>query len=334
MEYTTLGDTGIEISRLCLGSMSFSEDGKDWTIDRETSQTIIERAIDLGINFFDTANVYNEGESESIIGDSIADYDADQFVIATKGRYGSGQENRNSVGLSRKALDIQIQNSLDRLGVDTIDIYQIHRWDTTTPIEVTLRTLDDAITRGDIRYIGASSMWTTQFVESLHTSERLNVEPFRTMQPFYNLVYRERERELLPYCKENNIGVFPWSPLEHGYLARPDEEWTDTDRGATLPDNSHPIRDGNNPEINRRVEELAEEKGVTMAQIALAWLFHKEWIDAPIIGTTSVEHLEDAVEALDIGLSSSEIEFLEEPYVPVRVSGWDEARERMNYEGN
>jgi aryl-alcohol dehydrogenase-like predicted oxidoreductase len=176
-------------------------------------------------------------------------------------------------------------------------------------------------------------MWAHQFIEARHESERLNLEPFRTMQPFYNLVYRERERELLPYCEKENVGVLPWSPLEHGYLTRPDEEWTATDRGATLPDNPHPIREGNNPEVNRRVQELADEKDATMAQVALAWLFHKPWVDAPILGTTSVDHLEDAVAALDLDLSASDLEYLEEPYTPVRVSGWDGARERMGYDG-
>ena len=332
MEYTTFGSTGMDVSRLCLGTMSFSEDGEGWNVDRETSREIIERAIELGITFFDTANVYNDGESESILGDVLGEYDRDRFVVATKARYGSGGETRNETGLSRRAIDEQLRNSLDRLGMDTIDLYQIHRWDDETPIDVTLRALDDAVSRGDVRYVGGSSMWTYQFVESRVTSERLGLEPFRTMQPFYNVVYRERERELLPYCRENDVGVMPWSPLEHGYLARPDDEWTNSERGATLPDNDHPIREGNNPEINRRVEELAEEKGRTMAQIALAWQFHKDWVDAPILGTTSVEHLEDAVAALDISLSDGDIEYLEEPYVPVRVSGWDSARERMGYE--
>ncbi|WP_273837384.1 aldo/keto reductase [Halococcus sp. PRR34] len=331
MEYTTLGNTGLEVSRICVGCMGFGGSA-DWKLGEQASREIIDRAIDLGINFFDTANKYADGESETILGNALAEYDSEQFVIATKGRWGSGQDDRNAQGLSRKAIDRQIQNSRDRLGVETIDLYQLHRWDDDTPIEQTLRALDDAVSRGDIRYMGASSMWTYQFAESLFASERLNLEPFTTMQPFYNLVYRERERELLPYCHEKNIGVLPWSPLEHGYLTRPDEEWTTTTRGEGLVDNTHPVREGNNPEINRRVKELAEEKGVSMAQISIAWLFHNEYVDAPILGTTSIEHLEDAVEALNISLSTSDIEHLEEPYTPVRVSGWDSARERMDYE--
>jgi aryl-alcohol dehydrogenase-like predicted oxidoreductase len=333
MEYTTLGSTGMEVSRICLGCMGFSEGGEGWAIDGAASREILERAVELGVTFFDTANTYNDGESESVLGDVLGEYDRDRFVVATKGRFGSGQGTPNATGLSRKALDVQLRNSRERLGMDTIDLYQIHRVDDATPTDVTLRTLDDAVRRNHVRYLGASSMWTYEFVEARHESADRGLEPFRTMQPFYNLVYRERERELLPYCLENDVGVLPWSPLEHGYLARPDEELTATERGATLPDSSHPIREGNNPEINRRVEQLAGEKGVTMAQLSLAWLFHKEWVDAPILGTTSVEHLEDAVEALDVSLSDSDLTYLEEPYEPVRVSGWDGARERMGYDG-
>lgn len=332
MEYTTLGGTGTPVSRLCLGCMGFSEGGDGWALDREESREVIERAVDLGVTFFDTANVYHGGESESVLGDVLAEYDREQFVVATKGRYGSGRDARADVGLSRKAIDLQLRDSLDRLGMDTVDLYQVHRWDRETPVEVTLRALDDAVARGDVRYVGASSMWTYQFVESRHASRRLGVEPFRTMQPFYNLAYRERERELLPYCLEEDVGVIPWSPLMHGYLARPDAEWTATDRGADLTDNPHPVREGNNPGVNRRVDELADDRGVSMAQVALAWLLHKEPVDAPIVGTTSVDHLEEAVGALDVSLSDSDLDYLEEPYEPVRVSGWDGARERMGYE--
>jgi aryl-alcohol dehydrogenase-like predicted oxidoreductase len=333
MEYTTLGSTGTTVSRICLGCMSFSESGQGWHLDRAESREIIERALELGINFFDTANVYSRGESESVLGDVLAEYDRDRLVVGTKVRGRMDDDDPNAEGLSRKSIEQELAASLDRLGMDTVDLYQIHRWDYDTPIEQTLRTLDDAVRRGQVRYLGASSMWAHEFAEALHASDRLGLERFQTMQPFYNLVYREREREMLPFCAQEDVGVIPWSPLEHGYLARPDDEWTATDRGATLADNPHPIREGNNPEINRRVEELAEEKGVSMAQLSLAWLFHKDWVDAPILGTTSVAHLEEAVEALDVDLTDSELSYLEEPYVPVRVSGWDSARERMGYEG-
>ncbi|EMA66625.1 aldo/keto reductase [Halorubrum aidingense JCM 13560] len=206
--------------------------------------------------------------------------------------------------------------------MDTIDLYQIHRWDYDTPIEETLATLDDAVRRGDVRYVGASSMWTHQFADALHTSDREGYERFATMQNHYNLAYREEEREMLPFCQTERIGVMPWSPLARGYLTRPDEDIDATTRGETEEHMyRHPYREGGGTAVNERVAELADEKGVKMAQIALSWLFHKEWVDTPIVGTTSVEHLEDAVEALDIDLSASDVEWLEEPYEPVRVSG-------------
>ncbi len=234
------------------------------------------------------------------------------------------ESNPNSGGLSRKAIEQELANSLDRLGMDTIDLYQIHRWDDDTPIEETLAALDDAVRRGDVRYVGASSMWAHQFAESLHASEREGCERFATMQNHYNLAYREEEREMLPLCEKEGIGVMPWSPLARGYLTRPHEDVDATLRGETEEHlYAHPYREGGGPTVNERVAELADEKGVKMAQIALSWLFHKEWVDTPIVGTSSVEHLEDAVEALDIDLSGSDMEWLEEPYEPVRVSGHD-----------
>jgi len=323
MEYTTLGSTGMEVSRICLGCMSFgSSDWREWVLDESESREIIERAIDLGINFFDTANMYSAGESERVLGDVLADYDRDSQVVATKGYFQMDEDDPNSGGLSRKAIEQELQNSLDRLGMDTVDLYQIHRWDDATPIEETLRALDDAVRRGDTRYVGASSMWARQFARALHESERGGLERFVTMQNHYNLVYREEEREMLPLCQREGVGVIPWSPLARGYLTRPHEQIDATTRGESEEYlYEHPYREGGGPEINERVAELAAEKGATMAQIALAWLLHKDWVDAPIVGTTSVEHLEDAVEALEISLSSSDMAYLEEPYEPVQVSG-------------
>ncbi|MFD1564616.1 aldo/keto reductase [Haloarchaeobius amylolyticus] len=324
MEYTTLGSTGMEVSRICLGCMSFgSSDWREWVLDDEESKEIIDRAIDLGINFFDTANMYSKGESERILGEALEGY-REESVVATKGYFQMREDDPNSGGLSRKAIEQELAASRERLGMDTIDLYQIHRWDDETPIETTLGALDDAVRRGHIRYIGASSMWAHQFADALHTSDRLGLERFVTMQNHYNLVYREEEREMLPLCEKENVGVIPWSPLARGYLTRPHEEIDATTRGETedhLYD--HPYRDGGGPAINERVAELAAEKGVTMAQIALAWLLHKDWVDAPIVGTTSVEHLEQAVEALEISLSPSDMAYLEEPYEPVPVSGHD-----------
>ena len=327
MEYTTLGATGMEVSRICLGCMSFgTSDWREWVLDEDESREIVERAIDLGINFFDTANMYSEGESERVLGTILADYDRDAQVVATKTHPDLGPESYpptdDGGGLSRKAIEQDLANSLDRLGMDTVDLYQTHRWDYETPIETTLGALDDAVRRGQVRHVGASSMWAHQFADALHESERRGLERFATMQNHYNLLYREEEREMLPLCEREDIGVLPWSPLARGYLTRPHEEVEATTRGETDEHaKGHPYFEGNGRTVNERVEELAAEKGVSMAQIALAWTLHKEWVDAPIVGTTSIEHLEDAVEALEIDLSDSDLDYLEEPYEPVRVSG-------------
>jgi aryl-alcohol dehydrogenase-like predicted oxidoreductase len=319
MEYTTLGTTGIEVSKICLGCMSFGTD-LDWMLDEDESRELIERAIDLGINFFDTANVYSTGESEEILGNVLEDYDRDEQVVATK-VYGEMGEDPNQQGLSRKSIEQELDNSLERLGMDTVDLYQIHRWDYDTPIETTMRALDDAVRRGKVRHLGASSMFAHQFADALHTSDRQGLARFETMQNHYNPVYREEEREMLPLCDREDVGVIPWSPLAQGYLARPHEDIDATTRGESLAERHDEYRSGGGPEINERVAELAADKGVTMAQIALAWHFQNDHVDAPIVGTTSIEHLEEAVEALDVKLSSSDVEYLEEPYEPVPVSG-------------
>jgi aryl-alcohol dehydrogenase-like predicted oxidoreductase len=267
--------------------------------------------------------MYSNGESERVLGDALEGR-REQSVVATKCYFQMDDENPNSGGLSRKAMEQELENSLDRLGMDTVDLYQIHRWDYDTPLEQTLRALDDAVRRGQVRYVGASSMWAHQFAEALHESDRLGLERFQTMQNHYNLVYREEEREMLPLCQQENVGVMPWSPLARGYLTRPHEDIDATTRSETEEHMyDHPYREGGGKEINERVQELAADRGVTMAQIALAWLLHKDRVDAPIVGTTSVEHLEDAVEALEISLSSGDLAYLEEPYEPVPVSGHD-----------
>ena len=322
MEYTTLGNTGLEVSRICLGCMSFgTPEWRDWVLDEQESQPILDRAIDLGITFFDTANMYSRGESERIVGDALAEY-REEVTIATKCYFQMDDENPHSGGLSRKAIEQELANSRSRLGVESIDLYQTHRWDYDTPIDVTLGALDDAVRRGDVRYLGASSMWTHQFAESLHTSDRLNLERFVTMQNHYNLLYREEEREMLPFCDKQGVGVIPWSPLARGYLTRPAEAFDATTRGKVDEHaRNHPYFEGNGQEINERVEELADQKDASMAQIALAWLFHKDVVDAPIVGVTSIDQLEQAVEALDISLSDTDCEWLEGPYEPVSVSG-------------
>ncbi|PSP90209.1 aldo/keto reductase [Halobacteriales archaeon QS_4_69_34] len=322
MEYTTLGETGMTVSRLCLGCMSFgSTDWREWVLEAEASHEVIERAIDLGINFFDTANMYSRGESERILGDALEGR-REESVVATKGFFRMDEENPNSGGLSRKAIEQELDASLDRLGMDAVDLYQIHRRDPDTPIETTLRALDDAVRRGKTRHVGASSMWAHQFADALHAADRLGLERFATMQNHYNLVYREEEREMLPLCANGGVGVIPWSPLARGYLTRPHEAFDTTTRAETDDyARTHPYAEGGGRAVNERVEELAAEEGATMAQIALAWLLEKEWVDAPIVGTTSIGHLEEAVAALDVSLAESDVEYLEEPYEPVPVSG-------------
>lgn len=322
MEYTNLGGTGLDVSRICLGCMSFGRGRYDWSLEESESQEIIDRAIDLGINFFDTANIYSFGESERILGNALEGYERDAQVIASKVYFQMDETNPNSGGLSRKTIEQELERSLDRLGVDTVDLYQIHRWDYDTPVEVTLRALDDAVSRGKVRYIGASSMWAYQFSEALHTSERLGLERFATMQNQYSLAYREEEREMLPLCEREDVGVIPWSPLAKGFLARPHEEMEATERGRTdslLHD--RPYDAEGNIEVNERIQELADGRDVSMAQIALAWILHKPPVDAPIVGVTSVEQLEEAVEALELDLSESDVEYLEEPYEPLPVTG-------------
>jgi len=322
MEYTTLGRTGTEVSRICLGCMSFgSPEWREWVLDEDASLPIIERAIDLGINFFDTANMYSVGESERILGRALEGR-REESVVATKCYFQMDEDNPHSGGLSRKAIEQELAASLDRLGMETVDLYQTHRWDETTPIETTLRALDDAVRGGQVRHIGTSSMWAHQFARALHASDRLGLDRFATMQNHYNLLYREEEREMLPLCAEEDIGVIPWSPLARGYLARPHDQFDATTRGESDDyARAHPYLEGNGREINERVAELADENDASMAQIALAWLLHQDPVDAPIVGTTSVEHLEEAVAALDISLSTSDQEWLAEPYEPVPVSG-------------
>ncbi|MFB6149707.1 MAG: aldo/keto reductase [Halobacteriales archaeon] len=323
MEYTTLGDTGLEVSRICLGCMSFG-DSQEWMLDADEGQALVERAIELGVNFFDTANVYSTGESERILGAALAEYDRDWPVVATKVRGEMDADNPNASGLSRKAIEQELENSLDRLGMDTVDLYQIHRWDYDTLIEETLRALDDAVRRNQTRYIGASSMWAYQFADALHTSDRLGLERFVSMQNHYNLLYREEEREMLPLCQQEGVGVIPWSPLARGLLARPHTEMEATTRAETdsyVAERQDTYMANGGTEINERVEELAAEKGVSMAQISLAWLLHKDWVDSPIVGVSSIAHLEDAVEAVSVDLSDDDMAYLEEPYEPVEVAG-------------
>jgi len=323
MEYTTLGGSGTTVSRICIGTNTFGGDA-DWHLSAEEAQAVVDTAIDHGITFFDTANAYNTGESERVLGETLEGYDRDRQVVATKVYFEMDEANPNSGGLSRKAIEHELANSLDRLGMETIDLYQIHRWDDDTPIEETLRTLTDAVRCGTVRHLGASSMWAHQFAEAQHAADAGGHEPFVTMQNHYNLAYREEEREMVPFCEKRGVGLLPWSPLARGFLARPHEELEATIRGETdehLHRRLETYAANGGREINERVEELAAEKGVKMAQIGLAWLLHQDAVDAPVVGARKPEYVVDAVEALDIDLSDSDLEWLTEPYEPVPVEG-------------
>ena len=321
MQYTQLGSTGLEVSRLCLGCMNFGSDAAWMLDDRGESIDLIHRALDGGINFLDTANVYSHGESEEIVGEAIASRNREELVVATK-VFGEMHDGPNGSGLSRKHIIDQAYASLDRLGVEYIDLYQIHRFDEDTPVEETLSALTHLVDEGVVRYLGASTMSSYQFTKLLYTADLEGDERFVSMQPEYNAVDRHEEANLLPVCEGEGIGVIPWSPLARGYLTRPHEEYDATTRGETDDHaREHPYFEGGGREVNERVAELADEYGATMAQIGLAWLLDKEWVDAPIVGTTSIEHLEQAVAALDISLSDSDTEYLEEPHEPVPVSG-------------
>jgi aryl-alcohol dehydrogenase-like predicted oxidoreductase len=324
MRYVKLGNTGMEVSRICLGCMSFGIGERGlfpWALDEKRSRPIIRKALDLGINFFDTANLYSAGTSEEITGRALAEYaNRDEIVLATKVFFRT-REGPNGAGLSRKAIMSEIDKSLERLGTDYVDLYYIHRWDYGTPIEETMEALHDVVKAGKVRYIGASSLYARQFVKAQHVAEQHGWTKFVAMQDLYNLMYREEEREMLPLCEEQKIAVVPWSPLAAGRLAR---EWGTSTARSKVDKISENLFDAT-PELDRKVVErladVAGKRGVPMAQIALAWLLQKELVTAPIVGTTKSSHIDDAVAALSIRLTSEELVSLEEPYVPHPVTG-------------
>jgi aryl-alcohol dehydrogenase-like predicted oxidoreductase len=324
MKYLNLGSTGTKVSGLCLGCMSFGlpERGDHpWTLPEEPSRKIIRQAVDLGVNFFDTANAYSDGTSEEIVGRALKDFTRrDEVVIATKVFFPMSP-GPNGRGLSRKAIFTAIDASLRRLGTDYVDLYQIHRWDYSTPIEETLEALHDVVKSGKARYLGASSMFAWQFSKALHVAQRRRWTPFVTMQNHYNLLYREEEREMLPLCSEERIGVLPWSPLARGRLARP---WA-AESARTRTDEYGNKMYESTVDADRRVvaqvAAIAAARGLPRAQIALAWITQKPSITAPIIGATKPQHLDDAVAALSITLEAAEIAQLEAPYVPHAISG-------------
>jgi len=326
MEYIRLGKTGLKVSRICLGCMSYGTPKKGWhpwVFDEEQSRPFLRRALELGINFFDTANTYSFGASEEVLGRAIRDFaNRDEVVIATK-VHGPMRDGPNAMGLSRKAIMTEVDASLKRLGTDYIDLYQIHRLDFTTPIEETLEALHDVVKAGKARYIGASSMFAWQFAKALYTADLNGWTRFVSMQPHYNLLYREEEREMLNLCEAEGVGVIPWSPLARGKLTRGWQEQQSTRRaeldafGKGLYAPSMEV----DRKVIERLEEFCKTRGLSMAQVATAWMLSKSAITAPIIGATKPHHLDDAVAAVSLKLSPEDIATLEEPYTPHWVQG-------------
>jgi aryl-alcohol dehydrogenase-like predicted oxidoreductase len=316
MEYTRLGNTGLEVSRLCLGCMNFGSDAPWMIDDREQSKAVIERAIEHGINFFDTANVYSQGESERILGAAL-DGRRDEHVIATK-VHGRMADRPNGQGLSRRHILEQADASLDRLGTDYIDLYQIHRWDDETPITETLSALDTLVDHGKVRYVGASTMSGWQFTKALYEADVNNFERFVSMQAEYNLVDRHEEANVLPVCRDQGVGVIPWSPLAGGFLTGKYERGEAPAEGRAADDEHTQNRfTEDNWAVLDEVRTLADGKGTTPVGISLAWLLAKDVVDAPIVGPRTLEHLDEQVAALSISLSDDEIERLEAPKTPV-----------------
>ncbi|WP_369264447.1 aldo/keto reductase [Streptomyces sp. R35] len=321
MQYVKLGSTGLDVSRICLGCMSFGLPDRgvhEWTLGEEASRPLIRQALEAGINFFDTANVYSDGTSEEIVGRVLAGLARrDEIVIATKVN-GAMHDGPNARGLSRKAIMTEIDNSLRRLGTDYVDLYQIHRFDPATPVEETMEALHDVVRAGKARYLGASSMYAWQFSKAQYTARLHGWAGFVSMQNHYNLLYREEEREMLPLCADQGVGVLPWSPLARGRLTR---DWdTDTARSRTDEFGRRLYRDGDR-EIVDAVARIAAEREVPRARVALAWLLHQGTVTAPIVGATKPHHVEDAVASLALELTDKEIEELERPYTPRAISG-------------
>jgi aryl-alcohol dehydrogenase-like predicted oxidoreductase len=325
MDYVRFGNTGMKVSRLCLGCMSYGDPARryDWALDEEHSRPYIQRALEHGINFFDTADVYSLGISEVVLGRALRDFaPRDAVVIATKVYQPMGPEPNNR-GLSRKHILSAIDASLQRLGTDYVDLYQIHRWDYETPIDETMEALNDVVRAGKARYIGASAMYAWQFAKAQYTADQNGWTRFVSMQPHYNLIYREDEREMLPLCQDQKVAVIPFSPLARGWLARkpfPEQDQSLRAKADTITKQRYDRED--NAAIVQRVSELAEARGLPMAQVALAWMLSKPIVTAPIIGATKPHHLDDAIAALSVKLMSEEIKRLEEDYQPHPIIGF------------
>lgn len=324
MQYVNLGRTGLKVSRICLGTMTYGTSSwRAWVLDEPESRPFIQRALELGINFFDTADMYSRGVSEQVLGRALRDFTRrEEVVIATKVYFPMG-ESPNQRGLSRVHILRAVEDSLERLNTDYIDLYQIHRWDATTPLEETLEALHDLVKSGKVRYIGASSIYAWQFARSLYLADLRGWTRFVAMQNHYNLVYREEEREMLPLCRAEGVGVIPWSPLARGFLVgnRQPEEYGETVRAKTDDFAQSMYFQATDFEVVSRVVKLARQREASPAQIALAWLLHQEGVTAPIIGASKMSHLEEAVGALEIELNADDRRFLEELYQPHPVLG-------------
>jgi aryl-alcohol dehydrogenase-like predicted oxidoreductase len=323
MQFVNLGRTGLKVSRLCLGCMTYgSRKWRDWVLDEEQSRPYFKRALEAGINFFDTANVYSDGASEEVTGRALRDFaKRDEVVIATK-VFNRMSPDPNGAGLSRKAIFQEIDKSLKRLGTDYVDLYQIHRWDYETPIEETLEALHDVVKAGKARYLGASSMFAWQFSQALSIAERRGWTRFVAMQNHYNLIYREEEREMLPLCRDQGIGVIPWSPLARGFLAgNRSKQGGETARAKSDEYATNMYYQDDDFAVAARLTEVAEARGLPNMQVALAWILSRPGITAPIVGASKPHHLDDAVAALAVKLSDDEIRRLEEPYKPHQILG-------------
>lgn len=326
MKYANLGKSGLKVSRICLGTMAYANGAggaHPWALNEEAAQPFYKRAFEAGINFYDTANVYSFGTSEEFLGRAVKRYaKREEVVIATKVHGEMRPGDPNGKGLSRKAILTEIDHSLRRLGTDYVDLYQIHRYDPDVPIEETLEALHDVVKSGKARYIGASSMWAWQFMQALALQDANGWSRFVSMQNYLNLLYREEEREMLPLCRDQGIGVIPWSPQARGRLARPADE--KTERSETDQFGKYLYRKTADADraVIERVGEVAAERGISRGQVALAWHFAKPGVTAPIVGATKIEQLEEAIAAVDVVLSADEVKRLEEPYVPHAVVGF------------
>ncbi|HOB92842.1 MAG TPA: aldo/keto reductase [Aquabacterium sp.] len=325
MKYTRLGRTGLTVSRLCLGCMTYGlpeRGAHPWTLPEDQSRPLIRRAVELGINFFDTANSYSDGTSEEIVGRALRDFARrDEIVVATKVRFGARRA-PNIGGLSRKTIFEEIDGSLRRLGMDHVDLYQIHRWDADTPIEETMEALHDVVKAGKARYLGASSMHAWQFAKANEVARRHGWTPFVSMQPELSLLYREEEREMLPLCQDQGVGVIPWSPLARGRLARPWGQHTPRVATDVFGASLFKHTEANDSAVHAALVRVADARGAPLAAVALAWLLGKPGVTAPIIGASKPLHFEDAVAALDIALTADEVAALEAAYLPHAVVGF------------